>query len=771
MKKRGSTLITVICIFAILFTVGTAALSLSLSSLKRREVESKKIENLYSAESGIDEANKIIETVVDTAIKKSNLKVVDTISEINSQIDCVNKQVNIKNSNVPNSTTAQNEIDAIVADTLTDEKIKNLFKINELGTNDSSNIFYFINNSGQVDLNLIQAKQQNVFKKSFKELLNDNLSECFKYDSSTNTYTYYNLILDNNEVRPVQTNLNNDAKISINYTKLNSTDINDTSVSTIPLKLQSTFKSSDGVERQIETQYTITVPDITYKTISNNPLLQKTIVADGDMYITSNFTIDGDIFVQGNTPTNRNVYGKYETGININIDKDERSNSEKLKDHIDVNFNGNVVTSNTLNLKQNSTVKITSGNIYANNINIGKVKYDDKLISNNTLLVEDTDVIVDNDFTFNCTISNVTINNLYAVNEYRQEANNDTPEKSSSSIIINNYMDDGKSSITIKNDAYIIGVAYINVSKKDTSGKEIKYKTGESIAIKGNYSAYTSPINDPSNDYEFNYYAPLQLVDTMIDKEKNQSDMKYTDKAKYFMAASQNGQTLTHSGSIKLLGTPDNLYIKGVYIKDGVAYNDDLETSYKKTNTDNKRREYANQVYEMGSFVGNTNVDDPLMYVYNKMKVNKNVSNLIDISKYNEKNVKVNDTSNIVAIYNSTSGKPILLSDTNGSSVDYLDKINIDQKKGIIISNTDIMIDSDVTFTGTIITTGNIYTADGKTINIKYDGAVIQDLVNKYDLESIFNTSKSITAQLSAIGTGSISAKDFIHNSNWRIKK
>jgi len=91
-KKKGSTLVTVVALFAILFTTGTAILSLTLYSYKLKIAQSRKIENLYGSEAGIDASKKILELSVQAAIKKANLEVVETTNDINEKISAIEGQ-------------------------------------------------------------------------------------------------------------------------------------------------------------------------------------------------------------------------------------------------------------------------------------------------------------------------------------------------------------------------------------------------------------------------------------------------------------------------------------------------------------------------------------------------------------------------------------------------------------------------------------------------------------------------------------------------------
>lgn len=74
-KKQGSSLIMVIIVFMVVLTVSTAMLSMVASNYKARATESKRIENLYASDSGLDVAYNIIGKTFDGAAKYANLKV------------------------------------------------------------------------------------------------------------------------------------------------------------------------------------------------------------------------------------------------------------------------------------------------------------------------------------------------------------------------------------------------------------------------------------------------------------------------------------------------------------------------------------------------------------------------------------------------------------------------------------------------------------------------------------------------------------------------
>lgn len=777
-KRKGSTMLTVVAIFAILAITCTATLSLTYSSYKLSTSESKKVENLYSAESGIDQAKKIIEVAVDTAIKSSNLEMIKRTSDINMQIQKVKTESDGTISGI------KSKIDGILAGSDVDAKNVFLRNVNKPSTADN-NILYYFDENLKLKLDDINAKQNDYFSRFFKTTISNELKNCIN-KSPDDTYTYQYLVLDNkNNLTNKKANLDSNLKVKLIYTELLTDQIADVNFKEIPITLKSTFNAASTAdetptEKTVETKYIIKVPQLNNKNIVNNSVLEKSMAVDGNMYINSGLTINGNIFNKGSDPLSNDesefAYTKYASGIFVNVDKDEATTKgeQSSKNNITVKFNGNVVTLGTLNIKQNSDVTVEKGNIYANNVNLGKIKSTDTSISNNTLNVEN-DMVVDNDFTYNCKATNVTINNLYAVNQITDNSNTEDKvrQKSSSCIIVNSAMDDGKSSITIKQDAYIIGTAYINTKPR--------YQTGESIAIRGNYTAYTSPLNDPNNSYEFNYYEPLQLVD----KIKGKSDkMSQTDKINYFFAYYDNNNNplpLVHEGNIKLGGTYDNLYITGNYINGKALIKGAGPTFDKVNKLESKRKEFTNQVYEMGNF-NKTGTGDPLKdEYYDKMREDnaKTVKKLINLSGVVEKKV-YDDKNNTVVVVHKTKGKPILLSDQDSfDNTKYEDVVNINNKSGVIITDGDVELDStSLDFKGTIITTGDLSTLpDGNTATTKtitYDGAIVQKLISDNNLQGIFGTLNSMNIQLSTIEAtedSSIKANDCLENQYWKIVK
>ncbi|MHC1685753.1 MAG: hypothetical protein AB6733_22965 [Clostridiaceae bacterium] len=764
-KKKGSTMVTVVAIFGILTIVGTVTLSLTLSGFKLRNLESSKIENQYSAEAGIDETKKIVEIAVDSSIKKANMDVYEENKILSSQLNKVKEQSNGTLSDI------KAKISTIISSKGSNYQV--FLKDENSSSTDDSNIYYYYtdkngDNKPRLNMKEITEKQSYFFAKSFKKTLSDNIPKCIKIDDDGN-YIYNNLKFnDKNQLELNNINLTNEAKVKlVDFKQFDEHDIKDISVKTIPVKLQSTFdtaKKVNGIdqkiEKVIETQFTINVPDLTNKNIAKNPLLQKAISNDGNIFVNSDLTINGDLFNLGTPKEDVTdvVFDKYDSGIFVNVDKDELTGGEATgKSQVNVNFNGNVVTYGTLNVKQSGNVTVSSGNLYANNVNLGRLKPTDNNVSDNSLKVK-TSMIVDNDLTYNCKASELIIHNLYAVNEIRDlDSDANKKSKNSSSLIINSDMSNSKDKITIENDAYIVGTSYIN-----TSGSNGSYQTGESISVKGNAYAYSSPIDD-GNEYEFNEYGSFQLVDTMT-VNGNKKKMDYNDKAKYFVtSANANPDNIDKGEKIALYGDLSNIYIMGAFLNKGQVKQQITLDDAKESVVINKRKEFANQVYEMGNYDSSGDVNG-LTKSYNNRVVNKKVSNLIDVDELTEIKGENNNYIAVVHKKNSSSDK-LKLSNSD------IDGIDINGKYGVIVTDADIEITGDVNFKGTIITTGNIIT-DGGSINISYNGDAIQKVITDFNLENIF--SKALDFQLSGIegksGEG-ITSSDYIDNNYWKIVK
>lgn len=520
----------------------------------------------------------------------------------------------------------------------------------------------------------------------------------------------------------------------------------------ITIKVQSAFETKDGElknKKVVSTRYIVKAPDYNAK-ISNVAIYpvfdNKALTVDGDLNIISGGTsILGDIWVKGLSDLKDSspyIFNKYNGGIYI------KNSSLDVK--------GEVLSANTLQLSNESNVKV-EGNIYAKNIYSGK-KIDEIVSSKNNLIVENN-VIVNNDLVMNSTDSTIEIKgNFYGIND--KTTNGSTVEKAlnSSSIIVNDISGKGESSpsLVVNKDSYIMGVAYLNATSDGN-----KYQTGESVAVKGNYLAYTD-IDNVENGIELKYYNPLQLLESI------NGDSSLEMKAKYFTDYynSSNKEYSLKDGGVDLKG---NIYSVGASIKSrkvqGAFYN---ESSNAVIN--NEKDNFTIDVLAMGDGTG----IDILKDIYLKQEVVRTVSNQISFDEIKELGKQ---------IIEGNEGKVILIG--NGSELEIKNQTltiknkttevkNISIDKGLIITNGNINIKGDFDFIGNIITTGTV-TLEGEN-KITYDSKLIRSILaeNEDILSEIFKTklSNQKAEEIKINSSADIYETDtFLNKSSWKIVK
>lgn len=491
----------------------------------------------------------------------------------------------------------------------------------------------------------------------------------------------------------------------------------------------------------------------------------------------TNLVVKGDIFVQGRNADNaeagignNKVFGKYKGGITIDGStvKFLPSGSSPV----------NVNTRKTFNIRSTSKVDV-EGKIYAGNVYGGKE--DGSFINDSSLIADE--VITNNDLALSAKNTKIGINNFYGINDknYSYDEGNDEKNKNiqniSSSIMVNGYEEadgSGKSTIEIFNEAYIMGTAHIDTSKS--------YKTGESIAVKGNYTAYAVPVNPKE---VFKYDEPLQVLDEDDVKKKAEH---FSD---YWNGIGKGGikldkKTADYGGII--LPNPDRIYSIGAIVyKMSTA---DGEGTYVKSNTSsyslniedtggviyNKRAEYAKNVYCLG--IAEYDDDHDYMNQYldgesNAEKVSTLLSRLNDesikakenLSDYNWKDELAKHKGEYVAIFNGNKNE----------------KITIDHDvNGVIVTNGDVEIEGGVNFKGNIIAGGDLKVSGTGDTLIEYDPEIVKDVIeNNGELfETVFEDFKENkeykedvdeTTKIKETLDGKYDVKIFLEKKLWQL--
>lgn len=690
-KKKGSTFVIVVVVMAIIFTTGTTILAVTANDYKMRINQSKKLQNLYEADSGLDVVENIIIKTSQEAIKYADKEVKKKFTEL-------------------------------------DDKDRSKDKINEI-FKDKFYEFLTVRN---------------------KEILNEKEVEILEYLILEKKYIKAILESGKLEYDSAISNIENRFIIEIpegGYVK----NINNGKVSNITIEVKSNFESTEGQlknKKTVSTKYSITAPDYNSEITSINiyPVFDgKAITADGNMNVESLgnksiVNISGDIWVQGNNNLGNNpeyTFDKYIGGIKL--------------DNTSFNINGNIYTANTFHLNNLVNESSVNGDIYAKNIYVGK-SINSNVSKLNNISFE-KNVVVNNDLALNATNSNIVIkNNFYGINEKTTEVSTANKALSSSSIIVNDTSN--TSTITVNKDSYIMGVAYLNAT--DESGN--KYQTGESVAVKGNYLAYTD-VDDVLNgatNVTLKYYSPLQLLESK--NGQSNAIMKADYFAEYY--SKNNNSYNFNDGGVSLKKSVKSV---GASVKDN-------QGNIQKSNINDsdisivneQRNEFARNVFAMGDTTG-------LGYdLYDGQEVKRQVSNQVNFNEIRRVQGSSFDTTEGMVILKGNENENIEIENGKIKGTD------IELSKGLIIANGDITIDGNFNFTGNIITTGNIILKGEGEKNITYDPQVVRSILAlNYDLlKDIFVKSQGDREEVKVTSASELYSVDkFLTKSLWRIVK
>lgn len=696
-KKKGASLAYVIVVLAIIATIGTAIVSLSLANYKAIIVDSKKTKNLYMSESGLDEAKVKINNLTSKAVEAGN-------------------------------------------DAVTKSSVENLTSKN------------------------VESTQNDIFKKEYKKYIQNNLKDLFKIKDGHVLFNTKGFKYERED------NYYNIELVSINDNKLEEdnginqlSDLDKSFVFVLPknkksdkeiltLRLNSKFNVKDGNEiknyKDVSLTFDIELPDYNgayyIEKIPVYNIWQQGLVVGENLNINqnSNLNINGSAYVSANYSfednksyknaiQNKNTSGIVISGGDLNLDngilvskQDIILNGENGNLKVLSSAGGNNRGVYTHNLGIYSFEDINSNKAFGNSETLRGNKIDTKV-----------PVYTMNDLVMNGLNSTIKLQDgFYGINSNSGDKNLIGEKQNSSAIIINSSDLGSGSSLDIENKAVIMGSAYIN-----TLGES--YQTGESLAVKGNYIAYTYAVK--GKDVKFKYYNPLQLVES-IDGE-NTLDAK----AKYFKEASK--AVNIKSNGIKLPNA-DNVISVGVTV-DG---NNDIKGN--NLNLDNVkkiREEYVDNYFRKVNAVNTeTTISKEKKYV-NKLTNN---NDLIYIDIHNGTNIPENIENSLLTIK------------------DKLITINEDCN-GVIITDKDVRIDSSINFKGTIITTGNLdvlnkNNSKKQNINITYDEEYLKELIgsNYEDFKGVFTGNPDSTYVLVKSQKDiNDTTLDLVKTSNWQV--
>lgn len=458
--------------------------------------------------------------------------------------------------------------------------------------------------------------------------------------------------------------------------------------------------TNEGIQKTTSVKLKIDVPvykepyTVITKVIPINPFCTKVLTAS-ELNVSGNSEFNGNVYVSGD--------------LNIN------------ESRVTSTFNGELAVDGNINLEgDDSTLKVRD--VYTKNIYLeGSGTIFETVDSGNRVYVKD-DLEINN--------SNQSVNIVGSYYGFSDGTNSTTGPDNSSGININEYTG---LNITITEDLYLYGTSYVNIN--DT----LKYQTGESLSIKGNYRAYMQPLyletavasdGKDLRNVEFEEYDYMRLADHFFDG----SDLTAMHKAAYIKYYDEEYGDLTIPININLnvnkihtIGST----IDGGSLQEATISIGDYDKFIEAENS------YNIQINQLGYEIDNEGNALGNIYFSDEIKL----ENIPD------------DSEN-----SGTAAKYIYLDDSTGTYT-----LPSGNYTGVIITNKDILISNNVNFSGLIITSGKL-TVSG---NINFEGAVIaggkvtlsslgnkifkynkdivSNIIAEYDLhKSIFNESTSI---------------------------
>lgn len=771
LKKKGSSLVAVLVICSIILVTATTMIGVATTDIRMRMNESKKLQNMYKADSGLEIFNNIILKDSEAAIVYAQNKVQDNnlvggaiantsdedvyntlnkdfkayfIKALLSGVTVTNEGTMTGNQNL------DNQYDTIVEDSRTDETII----IDQSVTNPVSTL-------------LVSLKNYRYIK---------------TLDAATGITNEYKDAFGTAEKPVIKVfDINyNDAEKTIKFTIRSSFSCAETSTTKLANK------------KVIETSFKITAPeyaDIIKRTNSSGEIdimapYSNVLTVDGNLDVNSTLTLGGNSWIKGDADTAASqnqsiVFSKYNGGIKLASGKNITTNPVATTG---ITYQGNIYTAGTFSLVNGSTATL-SGNLYSSNTYIGPSSTNDSSSRDNTITVGD--MITYNDLGINSLASTINMNNYYGINSTTTDSTNggkNNASKRSSCIIINNY--NMNSRLNIANDAYIAGVAYINTGDENSDNGE--YETGESIAVRGNYKVYQealTQIGETTINPGFKYYDPVKLLETI-----NGQAATVQNKRDYFNEYYQNN--VFKNGNVTIGG---RVYSTGAIVTTDNKNANDFDIQ--DVNVINARRKYALNVLSMNSNLTDAQLDN----VYNDGVVTRTVKGSngtaavvnfdamapgVSVSVSNPGQGLVNALSNCAYVLGNDENETIVISPGRISveghtepptGTDCTQCFNFAQEAGedivnaVIITKGNVKIEDGVNFNGCIIAGGNVEIEEGtEGVDLTYNASVVGQIITVNRLFNYFNQDMNVVERL-AVNNGDIINVDPTETNSYNV--
>ncbi len=699
-RKKGSSYITIMILMMFLMIVGGVTVAFTMFDIKMRQTESTRVENLYGAESGLNVSEAILYSASDYAI-----------------------------------------LEALDAASQTLDDAAEVFKQTYVNAMFDSNYQH-----NGASLSHPDGHFENLIEHAFRTRTIPVMQD----DAETKTLVFKNLNIQglvNDFVLELNTFEKTEDKLTFNVTSSYQLD------ETAPLGEH---------ERQVSRGFTIKIPTYSSTVGTIVPAANgKVLAVDGTVYLGANVqdktpstrtsTLDvnliGDVWIQGllngKAPSITQVsYDNYQSGL--------------LLEKVNLEVKGNLVTKESVSLFNDANLTVENGNIYGRNLYVGKRNIG-SIATNSGVKVQDStgvfgEVVLNNDLVINassCGLNDLTckhheilINEFYGIEDKTfatdelVENNIENLVTSSSAIIVNQQ----GPKVTVKDDAYIGGVAFI-----DTEGE--KYQTGESVSVKPNYLAYSMILPGYEDKVMMKYYNPLMLVEAIEGASGNS-----LDKSDYFMEAVKQDFELL-SGSVRL---PDRTQAVGVYVnKDGEFVSPTLQMDQEVAIKSEKVPVFNQEVEYMG-----------IEEINEKLTVS---------SMFKEDWGAAPTIKDKQLILNSNKDIPIYLSQSEVKIAGTSYPIN---SSVFLVTRGDVIVKESVNLTGNFIIGGNLSAefnySNEDEMTLKYDEEFMKSMVARYanELSAVFKEEIK-GSESTTVGTpnGGYNAKELVAPGRWTLEK
>lgn len=715
-RKKGSSLITVIIFMMFLMIVGAATITMTMMDYQARVNESKRIEHLYGAESGLEIAYDILVKASDYAI--------------NQAVEVTNKQFTLDKTKPATERVNLNDLfKKTYLRVLFDEMYQHQLVSNQKLP--GGLVLYLLKD---LTYPIVNEQSKLIFESSGFNPIDKNITIEVELLDSDNEE-----IIDLNEVRE-----------------------------TFQVRVTSSFESKEENsyvhknERKVSRTFEFNVPNYTQALVDLYPVFNgKALTVDGNVLLTglssakSKLDIIGDVWVGGDICANQDntcsdaitdvTYQKYSRGI--------------LLEDAELVVSGNLATKETVALRNKANVTM-NGNLYGRNVYIGRKELAAESTDSHFTAISDNEtkyeVVLSNDLAVNSdstVLSTMEIDKFYGITDGnivdRDVAldNVDLLSKESSSILVNA----SGASIDIREEALIAGLAFIDV----TDGEGNKYQTGESVAIKPNYLAYTMVVGDLVENITFRYYNPLMLVET-IDG---------ISKSDYFVQVSKGNLVSMSGGGVTL---PQKLYTAGASVSESESKSKSVvlgaqgKAEEMIAIKDLKTTDYIKYVQQMN---GLEDTKFEQRTVANQIKWNA--------SGFSQ-SVTNSDLGSI--ILNSEASNDVVITEENG---DHFVQIGSGERQKIsehlfLITKGKLKLKGNINLTGNIIVGGHVE-ADSSTANgvMTYDEEFMKTiLANNSDLfNDIFIDSGKVITSVSSTEDKDYNATTIIKKGRWQLVK